>query len=253
MKSMQIKKYLTKTVFGLVIMSLVTTSFGGAWATSAYAASVEEESVQSGDNSAVIGGIVALGLLAVLAGGKKGGSHSAPAKNTDTVSTPTQPTASTSPTPSNSNISNSNTSNSISNSTGSTAPSVSGLTADETKAFQLLNADRAANGLPALKINNSLVHLAEGYASDMINRKFFSHYNPEGQSPFDRMRQAGISYRYAGENLAVNTNVTTAETAFMNSSGHRANILSPNYTDVGIGVRYDSSGSAYVVQEFISH
>ncbi len=248
MKFMQIKKYLTKTVFGLVIMSLVTTSFGGAWATSAYAASVEEESVQSGDNSAVIGGIVALGLLAVLAGGKKGGSHSAPAKNTDTVSTPTQPTASTSPAPS-----NSNTSNSISNSTGSTAPSVSGLTADETKAFQLLNADRAANGLPALKINNSLVRLAEGYASDMINRKFFSHYNPEGQSPFDRMRQAGISYRYAGENLAINTNVTTAETAFMNSSGHRANILSPNYTDVGIGVRYDSSGSAYVVQEFISH
>lgn len=248
MKSMQIKKYLTKTIFGLVIMSLVTTSFGGAWATSAYAASVEEESVQSGDNSAVIGGIVALGLLAVLAGGKKGGSHSAPAKNTDTVSTSKQPAASTSPAPS-----NSNTSNSISNSTGSTAPSVSGLTADETKAFQLLNADRAANGLPALKINNSLVRLAEGYASDMINRKFFSHYNPEGQSPFDRMRQAGISYRYAGENLAVNTNVTTAETAFMNSSGHRANILSPNYTDVGIGVRYDSSGSAYVVQEFISH
>lgn len=246
MKSMQIKKHLTKTIFGLVIMSLVTTSFGGAWATSAYAASVEEESVQTGDNSAMIGGIVALGLLAILHGGKKSSNNSAAAKTTDTTTTPTKPSTTTpASTPTTS-------SNSTSNSSTPTIPSTSGLTADESKAFQLLNADRAANGLPALKINTSLVRLAEGYASDMINRKFFSHYNPEGQSPFDRMRQAGISYRYAGENLAINRNVTAAETAFMNSPGHRANILSPNYTEVGIGVRYDSTGSAYVVQEFIS-
>lgn len=222
---------MTKLVFGVVVMSLVTTSFGGAWATSAYAADLaEEQSVQNGDNKALIGGIVALGLLAVLAGGKKGGSGAASSKNTNT--TTTTPPATT---PSTTNSS-----------------SASGLTADETKAFQLLNADRAANGLPALKVNMSLVRLAENYAQDMINRKYFSHYNPEGQSPFDRMKQAGISYRYAGENLAINTNVTTAEKAFMNSSGHRANILSPNYTEVGVGVRYDSTGSAYVVQEFIA-
>lgn len=228
---MKIKKWMTKLVFGVVVMSLVTTSFGGAWATSAYAADLaEEQSIQNGDNKALIGGIVALGLLAVLAGGKKGGSGAASSKNTNTTTT-TPPAA----TPS---TSNSNSS--------------SGLTADETKAFQLLNADRAANGLPALKVNMSLVRLAENYAQDMINRKYFSHYNPEGQSPFDRMKQAGISYRYAGENLAINTNVTTAEKAFMNSSGHRANILSPNYTEVGVGVRYDSTGSAYVVQEFIA-
>lgn len=229
---MKIKKWMTKMVFGLVIMSLVTTSFGGAWATAAYAAPAEEQSIQDGDNKAVIGGLVALGLLAVLAGGKKGGSGTATPKSTDTATTPATPSTTT---PSTSNSS-----------------STSGLTADEAKAFKLLNADRAANGLPALKVNMSLVRLAENYAQDMINRKYFSHYNPEGQSPFDRMKQAGISYRYAGENLAINSDVTAAEKAFMNSSGHRANILSPNYTEVGVGVRYDSAGSVYVVQEFIA-
>jgi uncharacterized protein YkwD len=85
----------------------------------------------------------------------------------------------------------------------------------------------------------------------MISRGFFAHNNPEGQTPFDRMRQAGISYKYAGENLAINSSVAAAETAFMNSSGHRANILSPNYTEIGIGVVRNSRGSVYVVQEFI--
>ncbi|WP_093796196.1 CAP domain-containing protein [Sporomusa acidovorans] len=225
---MKIKKSITKTILGLVVMSLMTTSFGGVWAPAVYAAEVEDQTVQSGDNKAAIGGLVALGLLAVLAG-KKGGHSDSKAKNVTTNNPPAN---------------NSNT--------GSSVPTTSsGLTADESKAFQLLNADRAANGLPALKINSSLVRLAENYAQDMINRKFFSHYNPEGQSPFDRMKQAGISYRYAGENLAINSSVAAAEKAFMNSSGHRANILSPNYTEVGVGVRYDSSGSAYVVQEFI--
>ena len=218
-------------------MSLLTTSFGGAWATTAYAAEIEEQTIENGDNKAVIGGLVALGLLAMVAGGKKGGDSQPTAKNTDTAPI-TSPVTTKPSTPT----------------TGSTSPSttpVTGLTADEAKAFQLLNADRAANGLPALKINMSLVRLAENYAQDMINRKYFSHYNPEGQSPFDRMTAAGISYRAAGENLAINTNVTAAEKAFMNSSGHRANILNANYTEVGVGVRTSPSGSVYVVQEFI--
>lgn len=228
----RVKKSVTKTIFALVIMSLLTTSFGGAWATTAYAAEIEEQVVENGDNKAVIGGLVALGLLAVIAGGKKGGDSQPTAKNTDTATPPSTPSTSTS-------------------GSNSTTTTTSGVTADEVKAFQLLNADRAANGLPALKLNTSLVKLAENYAQDMINRKYFSHYNPEGQSPFDRMQQAGISYRAAGENLAINTSVTAAEKAFMNSAGHRANILNPNYTEVGVGVRTSSSGSVYVVQEFI--
>lgn len=227
------KKILTKTIFSLVIMSLLTTSFGGAWATAAYAAELEEPAVQTGDNKAVIGGLVALGLLAMISNGKKSDNSQSAPNNTSTLPASTNP----------------GTTNS--GSTTSPATTTSGLTADEAKAFQLLNADRAANGLPALKLNMSLVRLAENYAQDMINRNYFSHYNPEGQSPFERMQQAGISYRAAGENLAINTSVTAAEKAFMNSSGHRANILNTNYNEVGVGVRTSSSGSVYVVQEFI--
>ncbi|MDF2479453.1 MAG: SCP-like extracellular, partial [Sphingobacterium sp.] len=62
---------------------------------------------------------------------------------------------------------------------------------------------------------------------------------------------AGISYSAVGENIAENTSVQAAETSFMNSSGHRANILNSNYTTVGIGVAYDSAGNVYVVQDFI--
>jgi len=221
---MQIKKRLAKIVFCLVIMSLITTSFGGAWATAVYAAPVaqEEETVRNNDNKSAIGGIIALGLLAVLVS-KKGGSSDSK-KNSDTT------TPDTSKPPTNSG---------------------SGLTAEEAEALRLLNADRAAKGLAALKSNGSLVRLAEDYAQDMIDRNFFSHYNPEGQSPFDRMQQAGISYKSAGENLAINSSVAAAEKALMNSSGHRANILSSKYSEVGVGVRRDSDGSVYVVQEFI--
>ncbi|TWH46852.1 CAP domain-containing protein [Sporomusa sp. KB1] len=232
---MKLKKSVTKTILGLMIMSLLTTSFGGAWATTAYAAEVKDESIQNGDDKAVIGGLVALGLLAMVVSGKKGGTSESARKNTTTTPTTTTTTPGTSTT----------------GSTSQTTTTTSGLTADEAKAFQLLNADRAANGLPALKINMSLVRLAENYGQDMINRNYFSHYNPEGQSPFDRMKQAGISYSAAGENLAINSNVTAAEKAFMSSSGHRANILNSNYTDVGIGVRTNTAGSVYVVQEFI--
>jgi len=94
--------------------------------------------------------------------------------------------------------------------------------------------------------------VAGRHVQDEINRNFFAHNNPDGQSPFDRMHAASISFSYAGENLAINRDVTSAEKAFMNSPGHRANILNPNYTEVGIGVRYNSQGSIYVVQNFIS-
>ncbi|MPN24443.1 hypothetical protein SDC9_171842 [bioreactor metagenome] len=132
-----------------------------------------------------------------------------------------------------------------------TQPSSGDVKAAEARALQLLNADRSKNGLPALKANSKLTALAESYAQDMINRGFFAHNNPEGQTPFDRMKAAGIGYSYAGENLAINSNVDAAEVAFMNSSGHRANILSKNFTEVGIGVKYAPSGQVYVVQEFI--
>jgi uncharacterized protein YkwD len=132
------------------------------------------------------------------------------------------------------------------------APSNNGnVTADQQKAISLMNADRAAYGLPPLGIDSKLVALAQSYAQDMVNRNFFSHTNPEGQSPFDRMQAAGISYQYAGENIAINTSVSGAENAFMNSPGHRANILDANYDKVGIGVVHAADGMVYVAQEFV--
>ncbi len=212
-------------------VSLITTSFGGAFATAALAATpeVSSQEVKNDDNKGLVAGIAAIGLISLLSnhGGDKAGT--VPAKTSTTTST-------------------------SGNSTGTTttpAASNSNLAADEKLAFDLLNADRASNGLKALKFNSQLTNLGEKYAQDMINRNFFAHTNPEGQSPFDRMQQAGISYNSAGENIAINSNVTAAEKAFMNSSGHRANILNTGYTEVGIGVRYDAKGSAYVVQEFI--
>lgn len=129
--------------------------------------------------------------------------------------------------------------------------STGNISAAEQQAVALMNADRSAQGLPALAVDSRLTNLGEKYAQDMIKRKFFSHTNPEGQSPFDRMKQAGISYSYAGENIAINQSVPAAETAFMNSPDHRANILNTNYSNTGIGVAYDKSGDVYVVQEFI--
>ena len=226
-----------KLTLGLLVFSIVTTSWGSAFATSALAAAPEEEiqEVQSADNSAntrntVLAGLLGIGLIAALSNsGDDGNSNTPPAKNT-------------APIPS--------TSGSV-----STTPSTqlaSRIAADEQSAFNLLNADRAANGLAPLKLNLAVTAVAGRHAQDEINRNFFAHNNPDGLSPFDRMRTAGISFSYAGENLAINRDVASAEKAFMNSSGHRANILNSNYTEVGIGVRYNSQGSAYVVQNFIS-
>lgn len=214
---------------GILTLSLLTTSFGGAFASSAYAAEPGEISTkvqeEKSSGNGLLVGLVAIGLISALSNHGDSDKSSTPAKNSG--------------------------SNAGSNSGSSSGSTTNGTAAEKQQAFTLLNQDRQANGLPALALNSKLTSLADDYAKDMIKRGYFSHYNPEGQSPFDRMDKAEISYSSAGENLAINTNVTAAQKAFMNSSGHRANILNSSYTDVGIGVVHNSSGSVYVVQEFI--
>lgn len=222
-------------VFGFVTVSLLSTSIGGAFASSALAAEAAEgtttvEQKKDTKNKDVLGGILAVGLIAALAG------HGGHSDKSSAASSSTGVTG---------------TSGQSSKTTTTTNTSTKGSSSEVQQALSLLNSDRAKSGLPALTLNSSLSNLGDAYAQDMINRNFFSHYNPEGQSPFDRMKAAGIGYTYAGENLAINTDVAAAETAFMNSSGHRANILNQNYTQVGLGVRHDAKGSVYVVQEFI--
>lgn len=230
--TMNVKKQL---VSGILVFSFLTTSMGGVFAPAASAAVFDEEavtteeSVHSGstDSKKILTGLLAVGAIAAIAGGKDSDKKS----STSSAGSSGQ---------------------SGSSSTGSSSSSGStSSTSDEQQALNLLNQDRAKNGLTALKSNSQLLSLARSYAQDMINRGYFSHYNPEGQSPFDRMAAAGISYKTAGENLAINNSVAAAETAFMNSSGHRANILNSSYTEVGVGVVRAANGQVYVVQEFI--
>lgn len=221
-----------KTITGKLLsvclaVSLFTTSFGGAFAASvsaaAPAAQAEETAQAKPSPKGIVAAIAAVGLIAALSShGGSSAKSSSPAKSAGSSGGQSQ------------------------------TPAPSGASAsEEQQALTLVNKDRAANGLPALKANSQLTQLARNYAKDMISRGFFSHYNPEGLSPFDRMNRAGISYKTAGENLAVDTSVAAAEKSFMNSSGHRANILNRAYTEVGIGVVHSSNGSLYVVQEFI--
>lgn len=102
--------------------------------------------------------------------------------------------------------------------------------------FALVNKERSAKGLKALNFSESLAQVGRDHCKDMFVRGYFSHYTPEGLSPFDRMTQADISFNYAGENLALAPNTELAMKGLMQSPGHKANILSVDFGKVGIGV-----------------
>ncbi|MDI6894651.1 MAG: CAP domain-containing protein [Bacillota bacterium] len=110
------------------------------------------------------------------------------------------------------------------------------LTADEQRMVDLINMERSRVGLPALQVNPVLVKLARLKSEDMVAKGYFGHMSPTYGSPFAMMDRAGVKYRYAGENLAGAPTVEMAHRALMNSPGHRANILSPHFTHVGIGI-----------------
>lgn len=113
------------------------------------------------------------------------------------------------------------------------------ITADklsEQEMFNQVNEERRKLGLKELTFSESLAQVGRGHCKDMFIRGYFSHYTPEGLSPFDRMAQGDIAFNYAGENLALAPNTDLAMKGFMQSAGHRANILSVNFGKVGIGV-----------------
>jgi uncharacterized protein YkwD len=113
-----------------------------------------------------------------------------------------------------------------------------------------VNKERKTQGLQPLVMDEKLQVLARNYAKDMFKRGYFSHNNPEGYSPFDRMAVAGIDYQAAGENLALAPNESLAMQGLMNSPGHKANILSPKFGRVGIGVIDGGIYGEMFVQEF---
>jgi len=124
-----------------------------------------------------------------------------------------------------------------SGSTGSSAGSDAGVTQSDYAAqvVSLVNQERAKQGLSALKTDAKLTAVALAKAKDMYNNNYFDHNSPTYGSPFDMMKQFGVSYSYAGENIAKGQRTPQeVMTAWMNSSGHRANILNAHYTSIGV-------------------
>lgn len=131
-------------------------------------------------------------------------------------------------------------------------PNVSAVKTQEDEVVRLVNIQRAKNGLQALKANWQLSRVARIKSQDMATKGYFSHTSPTYGSPFTMMESFGLKYSSAGENIAMGQR-TPAEVmnGWMNSPGHRANILSPSYSEIGVGLAKNSSGSLYWTQEFI--
>lgn len=126
------------------------------------------------------------------------------------------------------------------------------LSNSENEMVSLVNKEREKNNLPKLKVDTEVTKVARVKSQDMVDNNYFSNYSPNYGSPFEMMKSFGIKYVHAGENLAGNQSVESAHTALMNSSGHRKNILSPDFTHIGIGIK-DSDKYGYVfTQMFIS-
>lgn len=130
------------------------------------------------------------------------------------------------------------------------APST-GVTSEMQQMLNLINTERAKVGVAALKFDTLVNKVALTKAQDMVAKNYFSHTSPTYGSPFDMMRQFGVTFKSAGENLAGNSSVTAAHTALMNSSGHRANILNASFNYIGIGIQPSSTYGKIFVQMFI--
>ena len=123
------------------------------------------------------------------------------------------------------------------------------LNAYELEVVRLINEIRAQYGLGQLTVNTQLSHVARIKSQDMHDKGYFSHTSPTYGSPFDMMKQFGIKYRTAGENIAMGyRNPQSVVNGWMNSSGHRANILNGSFKEIGMG--YIASGN-YWTQMFI--
>ncbi|TJX15639.1 hypothetical protein E9840_02375 [Tissierella creatinini] len=126
----------------------------------------------------------------------------------------------------------------------------SGLSQDEAEVVRLVNIERQKAGLAPLKASSQLSDVARMKSKDMAENNYFSHTSPIYGSPFDMMKQFGISYRTAGENIAKGyLSPSSVMNGWMNSSGHRANILNASFGTIGVGA-YQVGGTIYWTQMF---
>jgi len=121
----------------------------------------------------------------------------------------------------------------------------------EQKVVELVNIERQKAGLPALKMDSAISNVARTKSKDMAVNNYFAHQSPTYGSAGDMLRQFGISWRAWGENIAAGQRTPEIVVdAWMNSPGHRANILSPNFSKIGVGYVTNSSGRPYWTQIF---
>lgn len=131
---------------------------------------------------------------------------------------------------------------------------VSAATITTETVITLANSARAQNGLSELTPNGLLSRAAQNKANDMLGRQYFSHNTPDGETPWTFIKSTGYSYVTAGENLAIDfSEAESVQTAWMNSPGHRANILNAAFQEIGIGISkgvFDGHDTTIVVQMF---
>lgn len=120
----------------------------------------------------------------------------------------------------------------------------------EAMMLELINTERTRAGLHSLVADTALTRVARAHSQDMFARGYFAHISPDGVTPADRVRAAGIKYLITGENLALGPTLTICHTGLMNSPGHRANILHKSYGRVGIGILDGGLRGLMVSQEF---
>ena len=120
----------------------------------------------------------------------------------------------------------------------------------EARMLELVNKERVAAGLKPLAPDPELTEVARRHSTEMFGRGYFAHDTPEGLDPFDRMRAANVRFVTAGENLALAPTVPVAHRGLMNSPGHRANIMHPQFGRVGIGIVDGGIRGLMISQEF---
>lgn len=131
-------------------------------------------------------------------------------------------------------------------------PNLTSVKTVEKQVQVMVNNERAKVGLSPLALNWQLSRMARYKSQDMINKGYFSHQSPTYGSPFDMMKSFGFTYMSAGENIAEGQSTATeVMTGWMNSPGHKANILSNNYSEIGVGLAKKADGTCYWTQDFI--
>jgi uncharacterized protein YkwD len=120
----------------------------------------------------------------------------------------------------------------------------------EAQMLVLVNQERTKRGLKPVAADPEMTRVARAHSNDMFSRGYFSHYTPEGKDPFDRMKTAQVTFLAAGENLALGQTLKICHEGLMNSPGHRANILRPQYGRLGIGILDGGFRGLMISQEF---